>query len=388
MTDSEKGRQEPAKPGRAPEWSAIPEEGSTDAALDPPVVCLEPGAEYASSNRRWQGIPSLERAADGRLWATWYSGGLREDNDNYVLLVTSNDDGQTWSEPVVVIDPKGMTRAWDPCLWHDPLGRLWLFWTQSCPMRGEAWDGRGGVWALVTEDSGPAKPQWSEPRRIAHGIALNKPIVASGGEWLLPSAIWWFFEQFRDLDAVRKPGVVASTDQGETWNWRGGAVVDDRVFDEPMIVEKRDGTLWMLVRTRFGIAESFSMDGGVSWSRGRPSPFASPSSRFHFRRLASGRLLLINHLGNPDRKRSHLTALLSEDDGQTWPFRLLLDDRMPVSYPDAVEDAEGVLRIIYDFDRYGEREILMARLREEDILQGKCVSPGSAIRMLVNKAGG
>ena len=92
-------------------------------------------------------------------------------------------------------------------------------------------------------------------------------------------------------------------------------------------------------------------------------------------------------MGNPDRKRSHLTALLSEDDGQTWPFRLLLDERMPVSYPDAAVGPDGILRIIYDFDRYGEREILMARLREEDILQGRCVSPESALRILVDRGG-
>ena len=290
MTDPKKALH---SPGRAPERSSTPEAGITDAAMEPPRVCLDPGEEYASSNRRWQGIPSIERAANGRLWATWFTGGAREDNDNHVLLVTSEDDGQNWSEPVVVIDPEGMARAFDPCLWRDPLGRLWSFWAQSCPMRGEIWDGRGGVWTMVTENPGEEAPQWSEPRRIAHGIALNKPLATSGGEWLLPTAVWWFFEHFTDLDAMRKPGVVGSTDDGQTWNWRGGAVVDERVFDEPMVVEKRDGALWMLVRTRSGIAESFSMDGGVSWSRGRPSPFASPSSRFHFRRLPSGRILLI-----------------------------------------------------------------------------------------------
>jgi len=346
-----------------------------------------PGDKYAARNRRWQGIPSIERAANGRLWATWYSGGKGEDNDNYVLLVASDDDGRTWSDPVAVIDPPGMVRAWDPCLWHDPAGRLWWTWTQSCPMPGEAWDGRGGVWATVTENSGDLRPDWAEPRRIAHGVALNKPIFTSGGEWLLPTAVWWFFEQFRDLDAMRKPGVVCSTDEGRSWEWRGGAVVDERVFDEPMTVEKRDGTLWMLVRTRTGIAESFSMDRGVSWSRGRPSQFAGPSSRFHFRRLASGRLMLVNHLGNPDRKRSHLTVMLSDDDGDTWPHRLLLDERTRVSYPDMVEGPEGVFHVVYDFNRHGEREIYMAVLAEDDILAGRPQSPETRLKVLVNRAG-
>ena len=348
---------------------------------------LDPGEEYASASRNWQGIPSIERAANGRLWATWYSGGQGEDSDNYALLVTSGDDGRTWSEPVAVVDPPSMTRAWDPCLWHDPLGRLWWTWTQSRPAAGQCWDGRGGVWAAVAENSGDPNPTWSEPRRIAHGVALNKPAFTSTGEWLLPVTLWWMFEQFEDLEPLRKPGVVCSTDNGETWTWRGGAVFDERVFDEPMVVELPEQTLWMLVRIRTGIAESFSMDGGVSWSRGRPSRFAGPSSRFHFRRLASGRLLLVNHLGNPDRKRSHLTAMLSEDDGRTWPHRLLLDERVGVSYPDAVEGPDGVLRIVYDHSRRGEKEIYMAFLTEEDILAGEPRSPEARLKALVNRAG-
>lgn len=359
----------------------------SDYPTPPPVPDFKPGEKYHARNRMWQGIPSIERAINGRLWATWYSGGKQEDNDNYVLLVTSDDDGRTWSDPVAVVDPPGLTRAWDPCLWHDPRGRLWWTWTQTTPMPGEAWDGRGGVWVMTTENSGDPAPRWSEPRRIGHGVALNKPVFSAGGEWLLPVTIWWMFEQFAELNATRAPGLLCSSDEGATWERRGSAVFDDRVFDEPMVVERRDGTLWMLVRTRSGIAESFSADRGVTWSRGRPSALGGPSSRFHVRRLASGRLLLVNHFGNPDRKRSHLTALLSEDDGVTWPHRLLLDDRAPVSYPDAIEGPGGRLYVIYDFDRYGAREVCMAVVSEEDILAGRLASPQSRLKGLVSKGG-
>ena len=47
--------------------------------------------------------------------------------------------------------------------------------------------------------------------------------------------------------------------------------------------------------------------------------------------------------------RSHLTALLSEDDGQTWPYYLLLDERNEVSYPDAqghLSDKRSKLRVL------------------------------------------
>ena len=116
----------------------------------------------------------------------WYSGGQGEGGLNYVLVVSSGDDGKTWSGPRVVIDPPGPVRAYDPCLWHDPQGRLWLFWAQS----HNWWDGRSGVWAVVADDSAVEAPRWSEPRRLGDGIMMNKPTVLSTGEWLMPAAIW------------------------------------------------------------------------------------------------------------------------------------------------------------------------------------------------------
>ena len=34
---------------------------------------LNPGPEYADANRKFQGIPSIEQARNGRLWTVWYS---------------------------------------------------------------------------------------------------------------------------------------------------------------------------------------------------------------------------------------------------------------------------------------------------------------------------
>src|SRR4051794_3723316 len=100
--------------------------------MEPAQPNFSPGPEYADSVRMFQGIPDIERAANGRLWATWYGGGTGEDRHNYIMLVTSGDDGRTWSSLKLVLDPDrdGPVRAFDPCLWHDPSGKLWLFWAQ------------------------------------------------------------------------------------------------------------------------------------------------------------------------------------------------------------------------------------------------------------------
>ena len=54
---------------------------------------------------------------------------------------------------------------------------------------------------------------------------------------------------------------------------RGHADVPMRSFDEHMIVQKKDGTLWMLVRTFDGLGESFSSDGGFTWTPGHKKPY-------------------------------------------------------------------------------------------------------------------
>jgi len=343
-----------------------------DLALETVCIKFSQGSGVGEVARKWQGIPGIERAKNGRLWAAWYTGGRTEDEFNYVVLVTSADDGMTWSDPILSIDPPGDVRASDPVLWHDPLGRLWLFWMQTAHC-GITFDGRGGVWAIVCGDSCSADAEWSAPQRVANGIMMNKPTVLSTGEWLLPCAIWSHKGPYRhSIPEEQFSNVICSTDHGASFHLLGSADVPGRQCDEHMIVERGDGSLWMLVRRRDGIGEAISYDRGRTWKASTNIALPGPNSRFHIRRLRSGRLLLINHFGFSGR--SHLTALLSEDDGATWPHHLLLDERELVTYPDAVEDPDGTIFVIYDRQRVGEGEILMQTFTEEDILRNR--TPG------------
>lgn len=354
-------------------------------------VITNPGPEFADEVRRWQGIPGLERAANGRLWATWYSGGVTEDRHNYVLLATSADDGATWSRAKLVIDPDGPgpVRAFDPCLWHDPLGRMWLFWNQKlCNREKEFTDEQERtwrLWAMRAEDSSREDTGWSQPEVIGEAIMMNKPTVLSTGEWMLCSSDWFWDRSAR---------VFRSTDRGAHWEMWGSAHIPekaDRSFDEHMVVERRDGSLWMLIRTKYGIGESFSSDRGRTWSYVRPSAIAHVNSRFFIRRLRSGDLLLVKHgrtIAEKTEKRSHLSAFLSPDDGRTWEGGLMLDERLGVSYPDGVEAPDGTIYLIHDFDRYGVKEIFLSRITADDIRAGRITSPKSALCLLVNKAFG
>lgn len=371
-----------------------------DLALTPPTINFCPGEEYGDHTRLFQGIPSIERASNGRLWATWFAGGLNEPDEgpgNYVVLVTSDDDGRSWSTPSLVIDPPGLVRAYDSCLWHDPLGRLWLFWAQSYHW----WDGRAGVWATVAENPTDANPRWSLPRRLCDGIAINKPTVLSNGDWLLPVAVWeqgssttWAaiipVEQgySHDLGTVKGANIFGSRDCGAIWEFRGQVQVPHRTYDEHRIIERWDESLWTLVRNAHGIAESTSYDGGITWSEGRQAAIPHVNARFFIRRLDSGKLLLVTHNPPDNATRSHLTAHLSDDDGQTWYGGLIIDERRQVSYPDAVQAPEGTIYLVYDFERRNARQILMATFTEEDVACGHWNSLVARQRIVVNQATG
>ncbi|MCE9589982.1 MAG: glycoside hydrolase [Planctomycetes bacterium] len=358
-----------------------------DPALTAPPLNTAPGPEYHDPHRRFQGIPGIERSAHGRLFAAWYSGGAGEGPENYVLVVKSDDDGVTWSRPILVIDPPGRVRAFDPVLWHDPSARLWLFWAQSL----EWYDGRAGVWAARCDRPDEAAPTWSAPRRLCDGVMMNKPTVLHDGTWLLPACLWNFSHptvHITKLDALREQhysNVFASRDSGQTFARIGSADVPGRTHDEHMILERSDGSLLMLVRTHYGIGKSTSRDGGAAWSPGENSGLPGPDARFFIRRLRSGRVLLINH--HNFHWRDHLTALLSDDDGQTWPHTLLLDERAGVSYPDAVESADGRIYAIYDRNRTTDREILMAVFTEADVVAGRCVDARSRLGVVISRVG-
>jgi len=367
-----------------------------DRGLEPPAINVRPGVEY-SDEARWAGmIIGMDRTPRGRIWGCWVGNG---DNPNgYFILASSDDGGHTWSKPRVVIDPTDLPeipqrRALVGNLWTDPLGRLWLFFDQSVGY----FDGRAGDWFIRCDNPDADEPLWSKPARFADGCTLNKPTVLKNGDWLLPVSLWdrgkigppSLKEAHHELDALRMANVYASIDEGKTWQRRGGVAFPNPQFDEHMLVELRDGRLWMLARTRDGIAESYSSDQGRTWSKPELTSLGHPSARFHIRRLASGNLLLVKHgkVGEKTKGRSHLTASLSRDDGKTWQGGLLLDERQNISYPDGFQAPDGTIYILYDHGRHVEGEILLAKFREEDVLAGELRSAGSELTFVVNKPG-
>ena len=350
-------------------------------AAEPVVIDL--------NQRTWQGIPGLERTAKGRVYVSWFTGGPKEPSpDNTVVLSYSDDAGKTFTPPEAMgLPTNDGTRCFDPTLWIDPKGRLWYIFN-----RGNKDLPKHDVWARICDDPDADKPKWGPEFRVGYDapftFRMNKVTVLSTGEWLMPVTLaekpvpaWC--TGYNDKQTPTLHGVGISTDEGKTWTLHG-AVKSKPWALENMITELKDGRLWMLIRTNSGVLwQSHSTDKGRTWSDGNPSSIKSPGSRFYIRRLSSGNLLLVNHYKFTGR--SHLTAQLSTDDGATWNEGLLLDERGGVSYPDGVQDKDGLIWITYDRGRGWPGEILLAKFREEDVVAGKDVSGAVILKQTVNK---
>ncbi len=370
-----------------------------DGAMQPCEVLYRPRDEkYAESIRKFQGCPTLSITRGGRIYLGWYAGGIREPHmENYNFLVYSDDGGKSFSAPLLVIpsDAKRCVHALDIQLWTAPSGALYVFWVQNNAypesekfdwLRGasndlrpvcrfDGWifpDMRHAAWFAVCENPDAAEPEFSAPRRFDIGFLRCKPLVTSSGRWLL-----FNYDQLTDTY-----GYSVSEDAGKSFCRRYGPKKRPTAFDEAMAYEMRDGRIRMLARTVEGtLAESISVDGGLTFSEAHPSQIESPNTRFYIGRTPTGRILLVN---NDDREIRHkMTVYLSEDDGVTFRYKRRVGDETHLtSYPD-VDFHGGKIYLTYDHERTGEREILLSVFTEEDIMEE---NPNSIPARVVSKS--
>ena len=350
--------------------------------------------EHAVTHRKFTGIPSLCVTPKGRLWATWYAGPTPgEDGNNYIVLSTSADGGETWKE-VLIADPdgKGPSRYFDANLWITPDGRLQWNWAERRPGFGGKWGVKGDLTSVRYGDDPESETMnWTKPVPVGTGVAMGKTVRLSTGEWAMPVCEWF---------AAPSAFMYVSTDGGKSWTKRGGCTFDEtaRRYDEHMFVENANGDIQLWARTNQGMGWSVSHDRGRTWARGMGLTIFHTEARFFVTRLKSGRMLLVKHgpmqvferdFGNepwwePGR-REKLMAFLSEDDGVSWKGGLMIDARDNVSYPDGQQAADGSVYLIHDRERTKAREILCSRFTEEDVLAKKIVSKGSYLRKIVSK---
>ena len=373
-----------------------------DFELLPPEIDMHPDPDkFAFDKLDFAMNGGMALTKGGRLWSVWVAGGDSE--RGFTVGTWSDDGGKSWKDPgfrigspnpVSGVGLRGNLHVARiiPNLWAAPDGSLRLYVYQAVGQ----FDQRGVCFECVCRDPDAAEPRWEKPKLIAFGSVHNKPFVGRDGVWYLPNDFEnqkMTVDLFPELYEEKGCRILASTDQGRTWRLRGKVrPADTGHFAEHAVVERKDGSFLMFLRTGKGLMSSVSRDAGATWSvPTAPSGIRQAIARFSCIRLKSGRLLFVKNGRTPTGlartktgDRAELTAFLSDDDGKTWSGGLVLDERECVAYPDAFESDDGRIYVSYDHGRCTKNdEILFARFTEDEVLGGRITAPTSFLKRTV-----
>jgi len=150
-----------------------------------------------------------------------------------------------------------------------------------------------------------------------------------------------YTERSRAKDENYRVLVYSSENEGQTWRESNELRLPKRGAMEPIIAEIRDGRCMMLIRTQLGCQyQSFSDDGGLTWTPPEPSGLVSGEAGAYLTRIPStGDLLACwNYDYKPHWHRRHyglrcpLTAAVSRDEGRTWENTKDVEDDHRYSY--------------------------------------------------------
>lgn len=301
-----------------------------------------PGSHYPFRQNMYRVL----QLPDGRIIAL--SIARRSDGQQTMQGRYSTDDGRHWTAPVNLFRwPKaaGGFALFDALV--DQRGEIDIFILCDAnsgtlfPKSEEGPATRPGeildIWFVRSRDG---RTSWDAPKAIwhGHGDDLLSVIQLKDGRLLLPfSSAYnrsWGGNRgggFWDYTYSGSYSVSAiySDDYGATWHqssshlWVETPALDDYGANEPVVIQLNDGRVWLLLRTELGrFYQSFSSDGGATWSRPRPSRLISSDSPAGLLRLKDGSLLLFSNAcarfpyANGGRVALHVA--ISKDDGASW----------------------------------------------------------------------
>src|SRR2546430_16751169 len=152
-----------------------------------------------------------------------------------------------------------------------------------------------------------------------------------------------------------------ATAGGLTWATSFPGADDGPAIDaiQPSILVHPDGTLQAIGRTRSQrIFETWSADGGRTWSPIALTSLPNPNSGIDAVTLRDGRHLVVyNHT---TQARSPLNVALSRD-GKTWKPALVLEHAAgEYSYPAVIQSADGLIHVTYTWKRQRIKHVVLA----------------------------
>ncbi|NNE34607.1 MAG: exo-alpha-sialidase [Rhodothermales bacterium] len=281
----------------------------------------------------------------------WY--GRDQELEGVARVYSSTLTGGKWTRPRVVADgvqPGGnRVPTWNPVLFQPKDGPLLLFYRVGPNPR--EWSG----FVKVSADGGLT---WSSPVALPEGYLgpiRTKPVQLGNLDIVMGSSTehdGWVvhIERFSFPDQ----GAVTPVDRWtemlaapSAWSkteplhrLRNFAAI------QPAILQHDGDLLQILCRTQQKvIAESWSSDGGLTWSPMVSAGLPNPSAGIDAIRLADGRFVLVS---NPTTTGRDELSLFVSDDGLNWSEVFEFERSVgEFSYPAVIQSRDGSINVTY-----------------------------------------
>ena len=323
------------------------------AELSGPVVCTQKGK---------------------LLWAISAPGCLEAKHLAVLKLFESGDNGATWGRPSILVPANRESGVNTFSMTLLSSGKLLHIFARLMGDDHENYtDAFNEGYIHWSTDNGVS---WSEPVKIPTGKHYLSNVLSctqlSGGRIIFP------FGYLKSNKKLYSSSVVWSDDEGRTWQRSksilesGGGGAESGTI-EPSVVELPDGRLWMLIRTQTGFQyESFSSDGGETWTEAHPSKFPSSNAPAVLLRLKSGRIIVVwNNCVHFGYARFSLVMAATDDGEHFFGFREIDNSDSPrvgsdvfwnVMYPYLCEGPDGHIFVSYNYGDWTYNEAKIARI--------------------------
>ena len=277
-----------------------------------------------------------------------------------------------WSEPKEVatgVQADGTRHpCWNPVLFETAPGVLTLFYKVGPdPQR----------WWGMTRTSRDAGSTWSEATRLPDGILgpiKNKPVRLADGTLLSPTST-----ESPEQPSKWRVHFERSTDDGKTWTIvrpAEGPAID---AIQPSILVHPKGRLQAVGRSRSErVFETWSEDGGKTWSPMSLTALPNPSAGTDAVTLADGRHLIVyNHT---PKGRTPLNVAVSRD-GKLWEAALVLESEPgEYSYPAVIQTPDGLVHVTYTWKRLRIKHVVIDPKRLQTVPMPDGTWPASSNR--------
>ena len=319
------------------------------------------------------------------LVAAWF-GGTAEKNPDVGIWVSRRSKG-AWSAPIEVADgkrPDGRRLpTWNPVLFLVPNGPLALFYKVG-PSPSEWW---GMVTASdVVEEIQPSvvaaglqpRMTWQKPRRLPDGILgpiRAKPVLLDSGTILAGSSTedagWRAHMEFLRPRHVQQRTTNYASRRVTSDEWLARVTTaaawtktpplnspDEFGAIQPTVLVHSPKRLQILCRTEQQvIAESWSNDGGATWSAMKATLLPNPSAGIDVVKLSNGLFVLAY---NPSAENRHAIALSTSMDGVTWSAPTTIEEGPgEYSYPAIIQTHDGLVHMTYTWRRERIRHVVV-----------------------------